>query len=224
MATLAEILRTAAWARTLTEKQLQRVVAEVSEHTFAAGATVCQEGMVVDSWTGVLEGLVKLHTVFPDGRSVTFTGVPTGGWFGEGSLLKAEPRKYGATALRQSRIARMPKSTFEWLLDNSIGFNRFVLLQINERLGQFIALVGVGRLPDTDARIARCLGALFNTILYPGAGLQLAISQEEIGFLSGVSRQRANQALQQLEREGLLKVEYGGIRVLDLERLRAYGF
>ena len=223
METLAQILRTAAWARTLTEKQLQRVIAEVGEHTFAAGATVCQEGLVVDSWTGVLEGLVKLHTVFPDGRSVTFTGVPTGGWFGEGSLLKAEPRKYGATALRESRIARMPKSTFEWLLDNSIGFNRFVLLQINERLGQFIALVGVGRLPDPDARIARCLGALFNPILYPGAGLRLAISQEEIGFLSGVSRQRANQALQKLEREGLLMVEYGGIRVLDLERLRTYG-
>jgi CRP/FNR family cyclic AMP-dependent transcriptional regulator len=110
---------------------------------------------------------------------VTFTGVPTGGWFGEGSLLKAEPRKYGAMALRESRIARMPKSTFEWLLDNSIAFNRFVLLQINERLGQFIALVGFGRLLDTDARIARCLGALFNSILYPGAGLRLSISQEE---------------------------------------------
>jgi CRP/FNR family cyclic AMP-dependent transcriptional regulator len=223
MATLTEILRTAPWARALTEEQLQRVTAEVNEHTFAPGATVCQEGAVVDSWTGVLEGLVKLHTVFPDGRSVTFTGVPTGGWFGEGSLLKAERRKYGALALRESRIARMPKSTFEWLLDNSIEFNRFVLLQINERLGQFIALVGFGRLLDTDARIARCLGALFNPILYPGAGLRLSISQEEVGFLSGVSRQRANQALQKLEREGLLMVEYGGIRVLDWERLLTYG-
>lgn len=223
MRTLTEILRTAPWARGLTEKQLQRVIAEVNEHTFAAGAAVCQEGAIVDSWTGVLEGLVKLHTVFPDGRSVTFTGVPTGGWFGEGSLLKGESRKYGALALRESRIARMPKSTFEWLLDNSIEFNRFVLLQINERLGQFIALVGFGRLLDTDARIARCLGALFNPILYPGAGLRLSISQEEIGFLSGVSRQRANQALQKLEREGLLTVEYGGIRVLDLERLLACG-
>jgi DNA-binding GntR family transcriptional regulator len=64
---------------------------------------------------------------------------------------------------------------------------------------------------------------LFNPILYPGAGLRLSISQEEVGFLSGVSRQRANQALQKLEREGLLMVEYGGIRVLDWERLLTYG-
>src|SRR3954467_2681608 len=104
MATFTEFLRAAAWANSLTDEQMLRVAAEVNEHTFAAGAAVCMEGEVVDSWTGVLDGVVKLHTVFPDGRSVTFTGVPPGGWFGEGSLLKAEPRKYGAMALRESRI------------------------------------------------------------------------------------------------------------------------
>jgi CRP-like cAMP-binding protein len=148
--------------------------------------------------------------------------VSAGGWLGEGSLLKTEPRRYDVVALRDSRIARMPRSTFEWLLDTSIGFNRFLLRQINERLGQFIALVEHARLLDPDARVARCIAELFNPILYPGIGPRLAISQEEIGYLTGVSRQRANQALRKLEEEGLLAVEYGGIRVLDLERLRGY--
>jgi DNA-binding GntR family transcriptional regulator len=49
------------------------------------------------------------------------------------------------------------------------------------------------------------------------------ISQEEIGYLAGVSRQRVNQALHALESSGLLKVEYGGIRILDLEGLRSVG-
>jgi CRP/FNR family transcriptional regulator, cyclic AMP receptor protein len=40
--------------------------------------------------------------------------------------------------------------------------------------------------------------------------------------LSGASRQRANQALQLLEKEGLLRLDYGGIRVLDLEGLRHF--
>jgi DNA-binding GntR family transcriptional regulator len=48
------------------------------------------------------------------------------------------------------------------------------------------------------------------------------ISQEEVGLLSGASRQRANQALQLLEKEGLLRVDYGGIRILDLEGLRHF--
>jgi DNA-binding GntR family transcriptional regulator len=49
------------------------------------------------------------------------------------------------------------------------------------------------------------------------------ISQEEIGYLSGVSRQRVNQALHVLESARLLKVEYGGLTILDLEGLRTFG-
>ena len=98
-----------------------------------------------------------------------------------------------------------------------------MLGQLNERLGQFIALVESERLLDPDARVARSLGALFNPVLYPGIGRQIQISQEEIGLLAGVSRQRVNQALPVLERAGLLKVAYGGVQVVDLSGLQHFG-
>jgi hypothetical protein len=47
----------------------------------------------------------------------------------------------------------------------------------------------------------------------------LAISQEEVGLLAGVSRQRINQALQNLERLQILRLSYNQIDVLDLDRL-----
>jgi CRP/FNR family cyclic AMP-dependent transcriptional regulator len=53
--------------------------------------------------------------------------------------------------------------------------------------------------------------------------LHLEITQEEIGALSGISRQNANQCLKRLEREGLLRLEYGGVTIVDLERFRSYG-
>lgn len=223
MSSLAELIRATRWGRTLTDDQMKRVAVETVERRYPASAIVCHKGEPVEAWLGVLEGLVKLHAESAAGKAMTFTGVAAGGWFGEGSLLKSEPRRYSAIALRESRIARVPRTTFEWLLDTSIGFNRFLLTQLNERLSQFIGMVEHERLLDPDARLARCIADLFNPILYPGIGPRLSISQEEIGFLTGVSRQRANQALQKLEREGLLAVEYGGIRVLDLERLRGYG-
>ena len=49
------------------------------------------------------------------------------------------------------------------------------------------------------------------------------ISQEEIGYLSGVSRPRVNQALQVLARAKLVEVEYGSVRIVDLAALRRYG-
>lgn len=159
----------------------------------------------------------------PSGKSVTFTGVPTGGWFGEGAVLKHEVRKYDVMALRRSRIAFIPRETFQWLLDTSLPFTRFLLMQLNERLGQFIAAVEYERLLDIDSRVARAVSSLFNELLYPRLGNTLEISQEEIGLLAGISRQRANQALKVLEQQGLVRVDYGVIEVRDLVGLRQYG-
>lgn len=220
---LAEALAATRWGSQLTPEQLARVVRESTEVTVAAGGFVCRKGEAVDAWLGVLEGFVKMMISTADGKTSTFTGIPAGGWFGEGSLLKTEPRRYDVVALRASRIARMPRRTFEWLLNTSIPFNRFLLVQLNERLGQFIGMLEAQRLHGPDERVARCVAQLFNPILHPGIARRLEVSQEEIGYLSGISRQRVNQSLQRLQRAGLLRVEYGAIVIEDLEGLRAYG-
>jgi len=123
-----------------------------------------------------------------------------GAWFGEGSVLKNEPRRYDVVALRDTRAALMDRSTFMWLFENSVGFSRFLVTQLNERLGRFIGLVEVGRTLDATARLARSIASLFNPILYPNATRHLEITQEEIEALSGLSRQNADQCLKTLER------------------------
>lgn len=220
--TLPELLRASLWTRSLAPQQMARVEAETQVRTLPVGVPVCRKGEPVEHWIGVIDGLVKMTSVTPEGKTTTFTGVTSGGWFGEGSLLKDRTRKYDVVTLRESVVAYMPRATFEWLLDTSIEFNRFLLMQLNERLGQFIAMVEYERLLETDARVARALAGLFNPVLYPEQAEEVQLSQEEVGYLTGVSRQRANQALQVLEKAGLLKVEYGRIRILDLDGLRTF--
>jgi len=219
---IQDMLGKTIWAQALTPEQLTRVQSEVSSRKISAGGFVCHKGDPVTHWIGVHEGLLKMSSVSPEGKSVSFAGMANGGWLGEGSLLKDEPRKYDVIALRDSELLYMPKATYLWLLDNSIAFNRFLVTQLNERLALFISLVEYDRMLEPDARVARCLAALFNPYLNPGIGLELQISQEEIGNLSGASRQRANQALQVLEKAGLLKVDYGSITILDLDGLRQF--
>lgn len=222
MPSLSDYLRSSIWARGLSAEALDRVCAESFERAAPAGGYVCRRGEPVEHWTGIVEGLVKICADGPDGRTMTFTEISRGGWFGEGSLLKSDLRKYDAVALRPSHMALMPRTTFTWLLDSSIAFNRFLLNQLNERLAQFMATVEYDRLLAPEARIARCLAMLFNPHLYPGLEGRLHLSQEEIGFLSGVSRQRANQALRVLEDAGLLKVEYGSVTALDVQGLMRF--
>jgi CRP-like cAMP-binding protein len=117
----------------------------------------------------------------------------------------------------------MNRQTFFWLFEHSAAFNRYLVRQFNERLGQFIALAEYDRILDAPARLARNLAWLFNPQLYPDGGMRLEITQEEIGLLAGMSRQVANQVLGVLEKEGLITVERSAILIRDVERLARYG-
>jgi CRP/FNR family transcriptional regulator, cyclic AMP receptor protein len=188
----------------------------------AAGELICRVGRAPTFWFGLLDGLLKMSNDSAQGMPITFTGVSPGGWFGEGTVLKMEPYRYNIEALRASLVAGIPVDTFNLLLERSIGFNRFILQQLNERLSQFIGAREIDRLSDPDSRVARSLGALFHPVLYPGVGSLLKITQQELGYLVGLSRQRVNAALRTLQAEGLIRIEYGGVRVLELDGLRRY--
>ncbi|OEZ31340.1 Crp/Fnr family transcriptional regulator [Variovorax boronicumulans] len=219
---LENMLRESLWARALTDDELDRVVQESHERVVPAGGFVVRRGEPADHWIGVIDGLMKMSVSLPDGRVSTFTGVTAGGWGGEGSLLTPGCWRYDGVALRPTRVACVPRHSFERLMSTSIDFNRFLLLHINARLSLFIGLMEFDRLLGPDARVARCLASLFDPILYPRATRFVRLSQDEIGLLSAVSRQRANRALHALQRDGLLRIEHGGVEVLDLAGLRTY--
>jgi CRP-like cAMP-binding protein len=211
------------WFALLKDSERKRVESQLVVSDPMSGDYVCRVGRQATYWFGVVEGLLKMSTDSASGRSITFTGVPPGGWFGEGTVIKRESYRYNIMALRNSVVAGLPIDTFHWLLDNSIGFNRFVMNQLNERLAQFIEAREIDRATDPDVRVARNLAALFNPRLFPGVGEVLRITQQELAYLVGLSRQRVNVALNRLEAQGAIRIEYGGMRVLDLAALRTSG-
>jgi CRP-like cAMP-binding protein len=218
----ADELARVPWWSLLDAAERDRVAADIQVANAEPGELLCRIGRPATLWLGVVEGLLKMSNDSALGPPITFTGVPSGAWFGEGTLLKREVYRYNIEALRRSVVAGLPILTFEWLLERSIPFNRYLMNQLNERLSQFIAAREIDRLSDPDVKVARGLGALFHPVLYPGVGEVLRITQQELGYLVGLSRQRVNAALDTLQDAQLIHVEYGGVRVLDLARLRAY--
>ncbi len=67
-------------------------------------------------------------------------------------------------------MAFMDRATCMWLVEHSVVFNRFLVRQLNERLGHFMALLEYDRMLDAAPRLARCIASLFNPVLYPGGG------------------------------------------------------
>ena len=208
--------------RLLSDTEREHTVPRIVVGDAQTGDAVCRIGRDPTYWFGVVEGLLKMNIDTDKGDSLTFTGVSRGGWFGEGTALKREPYRYNVNALRPSVVAGLPIDSFHTLLAESIGFNRFIMNQLNERLGQFIAAREIDRINNPDLRVARNLAALVNPVLFPGVGEVLDITQQELGYLVGLSRQRVNVALKRLEQAQWIRVSYGGIRVLNLPALRSH--
>jgi CRP-like cAMP-binding protein len=210
------------WALELTADQVAHVLQETQILKHAAGSVVCHEGVPAQHWIGVLEGMVEVDTVSADGRCTTFIGVSSGGWLGEGSLLKREVRPYEVVALRASWIALVPKEVFDWLFETSLAFSHFLVHQLNARLGQFVAIEESRRMQSTTAQVAVCVASLFNPALCSVDSQDVRLSQEELARLCGLSRQVVGRALHELEETGLVRMHYGTIHVVDVAGLQAF--
>jgi CRP-like cAMP-binding protein len=155
-----QFLTSVFWARELPPDEQERARRGITFRTIESGRYFIHRGDRIDNWIGVVSGLLRLGSITTSGKAVTYAGLPPSCWFGEGSLLKDEPRQYDVLALRRTQLALLNRATFFWLYENSVAFDRLLVRLINERLGQFIAQVEHDRTLDSAGRVARSLASL----------------------------------------------------------------
>ena len=206
------------WFAGLPEDTKARLAAGVYTLQGGKGEVLLHAGEEVKGWYGVLSGLVKLQTQTA-GRRQGYLGIPPGEWFGEGSVMKREPRRYDLVALRESEIVCMPRNLFEELFETSLEFNHAINRHLNMRLGQAMGIIETLRLRTPEQRVAMYLGPL----LWHGSK-RIGLSQEELGVLSGMSRQTVNAVLNDFERRNLVSLEFGRIDIRDEAGLMAIVF
>lgn len=173
----------------------------------------------VEGWYAVFSGLVKLQSAPVMGRSSTFLGVACGDWFGEGSALKTEPRRYEVIALRDTELLCLPLPAFDRLRASSMEFNQFLVQQLNLHLSQAMALIEASRIRTPEQRVALSLSRLFWN-----RSRKVNLSQDELANLVGVSRQTANQALKSLAQRGLVNLEFGRVGIPNDDALSKFIF
>ena len=215
------LLAQSPWFTELDDATRSQVRGDLTERVVAQGDSLGHCGERQHAWFGVLEGLIKWSIPSRDGRTVTLAGQSAGSWFGEGTLIRNEPRQSDLVALRHSRVAQLPFDTFDWLRRQRPSFNDFLLRQMNERMHWFMGNLAAYGLHGTDSRVALALLGMLHPLPNPRGERHLQLSQEELANLAAVSRQSCNSALMRFKDAGLIRSEYGGIVVLDLPGLQA---
>jgi len=208
----------AGWFHLLTPEAQAQVQQSVAVRALNTGEPLLQPGAAVRAWYGVLHGFLAVEPA-TQGAGQTMAGVPEGGWFGEGYLLCRDASDCTVVACVPSVVAAVPAATFEALLDQEPAFSRFVLQAEAQRLQALRQRTACQRRLGTNARVACALADMFAApVLFEG-NFRLELTQTALSRFLGLSRQRTNAALNELERQGEIEIEYGGVRVKEPRRL-----
>lgn len=218
-----DVARIAVWAGSISREELVHVAPGVRLKELTRGEHLLHLDDRVDAWHGAISGVLRVGMISNDGQIAGFSAVIGGAWFGEGSILKNEPRRYDVVAVTDSTVAVLPGDMFRWLTTNSVGFNRYLVQLMNERLGQFIATVVSDRTGNAAARLAYTIASLYNPVLFPRTPDVLDMPQEDLGIFAGLSRQMTNRCLKTLSEEGLVEITPRGVKVLDVKALVEFG-
>lgn len=170
----------------------------------------------------VVEGAIRISGVSESGKEALLMLMEPPHWFGEISLIDGQPRTHDAVAEGATRVLQVPQAALETMLANEPRYWRdFALLMSHKLRLMFIALEELSLLP-APARLARRLLMIAEGYgnLREGARRVIDVSQEQLALMLAISRQTTNQILKELEAQGAVRLTYGKIELLSLEKLR----
>jgi len=188
---------------------------------FKDGDLICARGDPPEQWIACAKGAVRVSSTAVSGKQVTLTYVEPGIWFGDVAMFDGDRRTHDAYAHGDTTILCVARADFQKILASHVELYEALMRLQARRIRTLFGLVEDLNTLPLRARLAKQLIHLVRSYGTPHLadgsqvriGLQLA--QEELAQLLGASRQRVNQELKAMEREGAIRIEPAGLVVLD---------
>ena len=192
---------------------------------FQDGELIAARGDPPEDWLACAKGAVRVSSTSITGKQITLTYVEPGIWFGDVAIFDGDRRTHDAYAHGDTTMLCVAKADFKKILSQHVELYDAMLRLHARRIRQLFGLVEDLNTLPLRARLAKQLLHLVRSYGTPSLsngsemriGLQLA--QEELAQLLGASRQRVNQELKAMERDGVIRIEPGGLVVRQREGL-----
>jgi CRP-like cAMP-binding protein len=178
-----------------------------------------------EQWIACAKGAVRVSSTSVSGKQITLTYVEPGIWFGDVSIFDGDRRTHDCYAHGDTTTLNVAKADFKKILTQHVEFYEAMLRLQSRRIRQLYGLVEDLNTLPLRARLAKQLNHLVRSYGVPSLSdgkairISLQLAQEELAQLLGASRQRVTQELKQMEREQIIRIEPGGLVVLDRDAL-----
>ena len=203
---------------TRVDGELARLLAQEGRRLhFAAGQVIQLHGDSGDGLWLIEEGTVNLCRIDARGDVTVFGVLGSGDLFGELAHFAEVPRQVDALAESEAVLLRIDSALVERLLASQPAFARLLLRSLANQLRSALDRIDSDRTLSAEGRIARTLVAMADR-----EGLHLALTQQSLADLVGVSRVTVGQVLRRLVGAEAIELRYRQIRIRDPGRLGAY--
>ncbi|MEW6460928.1 Crp/Fnr family transcriptional regulator [Pseudomonas sp. BMW13] len=218
--TYASLLNQGHWFAALPAALSQTLLEMARVQRLDAGQRLFRRGDRPSGLYAVVEGAVRVGAIGENGKEALLTLVEPPYWFGEISLFDGLPRTHDAFAESASTLLLLPQAELLALLERQPQHWRdFALLMSHKLRLAFIALEDMSLLPAAP-RLARRLLLIAENYGESEPRRVLHLAQEQLALMLSLSRQTTNQILKELEAQGVVRLTYGEIEILDVEHLR----
>ncbi|ATA54627.1 MULTISPECIES: Crp/Fnr family transcriptional regulator [Variovorax] len=189
------------------------------------GDLLAARGDPPEHWIACAKGALRVSSTAVSGKQVTLTYVEPGIWFGDVAMFDGERRTHDTYSHGDTTVLCVARADFQKILATHVELYEALMRLQARRIRTLFGLVEDLNTLPLRARLAKQLIHLVRSYGVPNLddgsqtriGLQLA--QEELAQLLGASRQRVNQELKTMEREGTIRIEPAGLVVLDRSAL-----
>jgi len=188
--------------------------------TLKRGATLFAKGDPGHSLYAVLSGTVKISVSSPDGRNAILNLIGAGEVFGEISVLDGRVRSADAIANTNCEILVIDRRDFLPFVHSQPALAMKFIELLCGRLRWTSDQVEQIILQDLPGRLASALLGLTEKRKLENASRTIAITQQEISEMVGMTRESINKQLRAWAARDWLRLEHGAIVVLNADPLR----
>ena len=189
--------------------------------TLKRGATICSKGDPGNSLFAVISGTVKISTSSADGRSAIFNLIGPGEIFVEVALLDGLARTADATANTNCEVFVIDRREFIPFVKSqpalAMKFIELLCMRLRWTSDQVEQVI----LQNLPGRLASALLRLTEKHKLEPQGRAIAITQQEISEMVGMTRESINKQLRAWAARDWVRLEHGAIVVLKAEPLQS---
>lgn len=192
------------------------LLAKAPLRAFGSGAIIQQRGEVANGFWVIEQGSVTVGQFLAEGQFRAVATLGVGDSYGELAVLSGRPRAVDSIARGPASLRWIDAARFERAIANDPASMRGLLGAMAEELQEMLDVVAGLRSGNASRRIAAILSRLARQA---GVDEAVAITQQEIADLAGVTRATVSSALACLEDEGIVRRKYRAIEIEDLKAL-----